>query len=449
MWKQLKSKCQNYLLNETGATAVVFAFTLPVLVAAGGLSVDLAKAYNVQNRLGNALDKAALAAANSTGNTSDLEARMNAFFDANFPDDVLGDSLDLDMTLAGNKLNVTATARVETSFMNLFGKNYVTIDAETEVVRELSGIEIVMVLDVTGSMAGTNLTALKTASTDFMNIMFSEVEDDEYLKIGIVPYSSSVNVGPYGLGYDEDDNVYGSSFVTTPSSDPFMNPNDLEYSLSDHYQWGGCVLTDGYPNDTRDDATSWEMYRYPEQCTRWRYGYCQSYRRDPNYYCPVTPVVPMTSNQTKLQSTINALNASGYTYGNIGMVWGWRLISPEAPFTEGVAYDEKAWDKVIVMMTDGQNTMHNYYSAYGRTSSHSVTPYDLNERLEETCDNIKEEGVRIYTVTFQSGINDTTKGYYRRCATSDSMYFHAPTNSELVEVFQNIANQLSKLHITK
>ena len=101
------------------------------------------------------------------------------------------------------------------------------------------------------------------------------------------------------------------------------------------------------------------------------------------------------------------------------------------------------------MMTDGQNTMHNYYSAYGRTSSHSVTPYDLNERLEETCDNIKEEGVRIYTVTFQSGINDTTKGYYRRCATSDSMYFHAPTNSELVEVFQNIANQLSKLHITK
>ncbi len=54
------------------------------------------------------------------------------------------------------------------------------------------------------------------------------------------------------------------------------------------------------------------------------------------------------------------------------MVWGWRVISPTEPFTEGVAYDDDTWQKVIIVLTDGANTIddestHNgsNYSAYG------------------------------------------------------------------------------------
>ncbi len=54
-------------------------------------------------------------------------------------------------------------------------------------------------------------------------------------------------------------------------------------------------------------------------------------------------------------------------------MWGWRTISPNAPFADGVAYNTSNNTKVIVLMTDGQNTWFDAanalngsdYSAYG------------------------------------------------------------------------------------
>jgi len=449
--KTVKNWVGKYIQDRSGVTAAAFGIALPALVAAGGLAVDLGQAYNIQNRLGNAVDKAALAVAGSTGDEAELEDRMEAFMDANYPEHKIGSAYDVTLDLTGNVVTISANASVSTKFMTIFGKDYVDVSAFTEVTRELSGLEVALVLDVTGSMAGSNIAALKTASLDFMEIMFDRIDDPEYLKIGLVPYSSSINVGPYGLGLDLSGGNYGTPFVTPPDTDDFYSdPTDLVYNPSVYRQWHGCVLTQDYPGDTEDVSSSpWEMYRYPRYCRRYRYGSCTSWYENPNYNCPDTPVVPLTNNRTQLDSTINALSAQGYTYGNLGMVWGGRLVSPEEPFTEGADWDDVRWRKAILMMTDGNNTMHYRYSAYGLTDDHNITPTDLNERFEETCENIKAQGVQIYTVTFQSGINENTKGFYRRCASDESKYFHAPSNSELVSVFQEIANQLSKLHISK
>jgi hypothetical protein len=41
-----------------------------------------------------------------------------------------------------------------------------------------------------------------------------------------------------------------------------------------------------------------------------------------------------------------------------GLAWGWRVLSPSAPFTEGRPYNDPSDPvrKVIVLMTDGENT---------------------------------------------------------------------------------------------
>lgn len=443
-------KLYKYLNDTSGVNAVIFALVLPAMMAAGGLAVDLANAYNVKNKLGQALDKAALATANSLGTQDELTEIAKKFFYANFDDDGLGTAATPIVTFTETTVSVSASASVDMLFMRVFGKDSLTVNGETEVTRELSGIEVVLVLDVTGSMAGSNITALKSASTDFLNIMFDRITDEELLKIGIVPYSSSVNVGPYGFGLDMDGAYYGSAFVDRPDSDEFKTPEDIEYDTSSNYDWHGCVLAEDYPADTEDDTTSgFEMYRYARECTRTRRGRCERYRSDPNYNCTSATVVPLTSDQVKLQSTIDNLPTGGHTYGNFGMVWGWRLISPEEPFVEGTAYDDPKWKKAVIMMTDGANTMHNWYSAYGKTSSHDISPNDLNERFEETCENMKENDILIYTITFQSGVGDSTKAYYERCATSPTMYEHAPDDDRLISIFQGIANQLSKLHISK
>lgn len=441
---------RRYLKDTSGVNAIIFAMVLPALFAAGGLAVDLANAYNVKNKLSQALDKAALATANSVGTEAELTQIAINFFEANFRAEGLGVAATPVVTFTEDTVVVSASANVNTYFIGIFGSDDLTVTAESEVTRELSGIEVAMVLDVTGSMAGDNIVALRSASTSFFDILFSRITDPELLRIGLVPYSSSVNVGPYGLGENPDGSFYDTPFVDRPETDQFLNPEDIDYHPTENLEWRGCVLAEPNPDDTLDDTRSgFQMYRYPRECTRVRFGQCTRVRIDPNRNCPTTPVVPLTNNRTQLQATIDALPTRGHTYGNFGMLWGWRLISPEPPFTEGVAYDDPRWEKAVIMMTDGQNTIHPFYGAYGLSSQSDLTTAAQNSRFVEICENMKQRGILIYTITFQSNVPESTRDFYRQCATSPTLYEHAPNDERLQEIFEGIANQLSRLHISR
>src|SRR3546814_6603876 len=78
------------------------------------------------------------------------------------------------------------------------------------------------------------------------------------------------------------------------------------------------------------------------------------------------------------------------------MVWGWRVISPDAPFTEGLPYNTPKYDKVVVLMTDGVNGYYRLsgsdfdsdFSAYRRvddgvfgTTSKNTAKNRMNQRL--------------------------------------------------------------------
>ena len=134
------------------------------------------------------------------------------------------------------------------------------------------------------------------------------------------------------------------------------------------------------------------------------------------------------------------------------MVWGWRLISPGFPFTEGASYTDPTWSKTVIMMTDGNATINTNASGEGftgYTTGISVTPTDQNTHFDNICTAMKAQGIRIYTITFQSAINATTQQFYQDCATNPSMYFNAPTNADLTTAFQAIATQLGQLHLTQ
>ncbi len=477
MFNLIQYQIKNYLFVTSGVVAVVFALMLPMLIASVGVTVDMSQAYLVKTRLNRALDAAALAAA-ATGSEDQtvLEDKVDAFMNANYPETRIGDVLSVDVNLNGNLLTVGADARFNTSFMKIFGFDLIDVSSQTTVVREVRGLEIVLVLDNTGSMStNNNIQALRDASTNFVQILFEEIEDEETIRIGLVPYSSSVNVGSYGWGLDENDNDYGDPFVEPPLNDVYsdyyngMNPYtgnrygideaDLEYDTSEYGEWHGCVEAEDYPLDTEDHAGPWTMYRFDwngrnsyEDYNNYngydgsRGDYYNSYY-GPNYHCPDQQVLPLDNDELALYDAIDNMQANGFTLGNYGMVWGWRLISPEEPFTEGAAYDDEQWDKVVVMMTDGQNTMNSYYTAYGKTNEHNVDPDDLNDRFIEVCDAMKAENILVYTVTFYSNVDEDTKEFYRQCATQTSNYHDAPSQEDLVDVFEQISRELSNLHI--
>ncbi len=445
-------KMKRYLSNRAGVVAVLFGITVPVVLGAVGMSVDLAQSYLVRERLTRAVDAAALAAAASASDDPDvIEGKVNDFIEANYPPDKIGFTIDVNVTPGVDTLGVDATARLNTTFMRAFGVDHVDVYAESEVKREVKAIEVALVMDVTGSMStNNNIGALRTAATNFVNIMFERTDDTDYLKIGLVPFSSSVNVGRYGLGLTPGGANYGTPFVNNPLNiqwtDPF-GPN--ANTTTNKKRWKGCILEGAYPDDVEDHDGPWEMYRYCRNAAGT--VRCDSGNADnnANVNCPKTAITPLTNNQTELLTGIGQLTAEGNTYVNVGLVWGLRVLSPDFPFMEGVSWQNQDWKKAVILMTDGDNQVNSYYSAYGLSSSANMTNSILNNRVLDVCDELKEKGVLVYTITFYSNISLATKNIYKQCATQESMWYDAPTQAKLIEVYGAIAKELSNLHITK
>lgn len=523
----MPERIKRFLKGDAGVVAVIFAMALPMLVAAGGMAVDLAQAYDVKNRLGNALDKAALA-----GGGADTEANAKAIATAIFKANVGTNKLGVDYTIEvstndwahltssqAQTITVKGTASVPTTFMSALGQKSINVGASSTVQHDLAGVEAVLVLDVTGSMddpqisggSTSKITALKNAikgtstpcasATTFLDIIFCKIADTKYIKIGVVPFSDTVNVGPLGLGLDASGNVIGVPFIDKPAADDYVAPSSSitwkapGSPATQTNNWWGCITERAPTKDTDDSAApNWGMYRYPKMCggsftPTYTEGQCEKTcttsggctsggvhynknqcmktcsatggdstylngsccpagwsNKDPNNACTQSPIQPLTNNKTALTTAINGLVTGGNTYGNVGMVWGYHVISPTSPYMEGVSLSDNRWSKTVIFMSDGDNTVNSTYSAYGKNSS--LTPTDENNKFLAVCTSMKNAGITIYTISFGQGVSTATKTMFKSCASSPSSnYYFDSTSTPVSTAFTAIAKQLAQLHI--
>jgi hypothetical protein len=72
----------------------------------------------------------------------------------------------------------------------------------------------------------------------------------------------------------------------------------------------------------------------------------------------------------------------------------------------------------------------------------------INDRMLELCAAMKAQDIILYTITFQV-TSTTTQNLYRSCATDGDHYFNSPSNSQLEEAFEQIADELSNLRIAE
>ena len=419
----------SYVRDKTAATAIAFALVIPVVVSSAAMAVDLSAAYMVKQRLSHALDAAALAAAASANTGADVTEKVTQFFNMNYPPEKIGATYDLSVVQTGDDIRVSAKADYNTTFGRLMGINVIAVDANTTVTKEILGLEVAMVLDVTGSMStNNNIATLRTAATNFLNIICRGTSCSSLVKIGIVPFANTVNVGPYGLGKTPSGATYDTPFMN--------NPNNLTYGQSSNSRWWGCVLERAAPQDTQNSQASWKWNMY------WDTSYSNR-----NTGCNKSYILPLTSIKSSIQTKINSLQASGNTLSNIGMVWGYRVLSPEFPFREGTDWEDVTVKKVAILMTDGDNNIGGSYSAYGPWNTYRLTDNDLDVRLSTTCQNMKNSGITIYTVVFTSGISSATKNRFRDCATDTSKYYYAPSQANLISTFEQISRELANIHV--
>ena len=446
----LKSYCN----EQFGAFAVGFALVFPVLVAMAGMSIDIASAYLVKQRLSHAVDAAALAAAASASTTQDLNARVQEFFDLNYPPDKIGATYNVNVVVNGSDIRVSASAGIQTYFAKVIGIDIIDVEESTTVTREIIGLEVAMVLDVTGSMStNNNIARLREAATNFTNILYANAAYVDSVKIGLVPFSASVSVGPYGLGLlPSSSEPRKASSTSYDGGTSFVNnPSNLKFDQTSSTAWWGCILERSSPQDTQDyksgAAWKWDMYRYTTSGAKDSRYRTQS--AAVNTSCNKNYILPLTTSKATILNRIAKLTADGNTLSNVGMVWGYRLLSPQAPFREGVEWGNKDWRKVALLMTDGDNNNGEIYNAYGPYNNLKVTDTMLDNKLAQTCTNMKNDGITIYTVTFTSGINQTTKNIFKNCASSPDRWYDAPRSEDLTKAFEQIARELSNIHITE
>lgn len=269
------------------------------------------------------------------------------------------------------------------------------------------------------------------------------------MKIGLVPFSAAVNVGPYGLGVLPSSTNYAKPSTTTYDTAFVNNPSKYVFDQSSSTAWWGCVLERSSPQDTQNTGTNWkwEMYRYNNSGAKDSKIRTQSAAI--NTSCNKNYLLPLTTAKATVLNRISRLTADGNTLSNVGMAWGYRLLSPEAPFREGEPWNDKKWRKVAILMTDGDNNNGEIYNAYGPYNTLKVTDAMLDSKLTQTCTNMKNSGITVYTVTFTSAINTATKNIFKNCASAPDKWYDAPSQQKLIDVFEQISRELSNIHLSE
>lgn len=188
----------------------------------------------------------------------------------------------------------------------------------------------------------------------------------------------------------------------------------------------------------------------------------------PNGDCPTNPILPLTGTKSDVTAALNQLSPQGGTNIHAGVEWGYRVLSPTEPFTQGLAYSTST-SKVMIVMTDGENTAYQtgnmngatYYSSYGfpynarlgdMSSTNDELQAEMNSRLLQSCANAKADGIVIYTIglAVDSTSDPTTNTQMLKDCSSGSGFWYFPTSSsELTSVFTAIAEQLAVLRLAK
>jgi Flp pilus assembly protein TadG len=467
-WRvELASLAARFHANTDGSVAVIFALCLMSLLVSAGLAIDFGRSASLRTSLQNDLDAAILGAAVNetelsairTAAEKHLKDNWAAKYEIEAATVTLTVEKPTETTIAG-----AAQVRVPTTLMALAGISNVDVRVTSQIELASENVELALVLDVTDSMAGAKIEALKTSANSLIDKAYANEKSAEHVKVAIVPFADYVNVGDINRNaswisvpldseevretcIDNYREVTGTSncrtvpytydrdgvsvTVDTQVCDYEYGPPQNRCFTNTYYtRWYGCAASRDYPLDVND--TDWDV---PVPGAM-------------NVSCGA-PGLELTNDVDALKQRINDITTFGNTYIPAGLFWGWAVLSPEEPFSGAREYGAKIdgvpVQKVMVLMTDGANTRSPIY-ANGNHAGNDVTL--ANQRSEELCTNIKAKGIKIYTVAFEVadlGIKDIL----RDCASAPSNFFDADDSSELQTAFENIGANLSPLRIAR
>jgi Flp pilus assembly protein TadG len=513
--------------NERGNVAMLTALAIIPLTMASLGAVDLTRTVAARVELQDALDAAALAAGrSSTQDPAQLQQLGQRILQQNLSGTSDFTLVSSSFTIgADNQIVASARATFQPMLTSFGGGAPSDLSASTEAMRANSILEIAMVLDNTGSMGdslgsgGSKLSYLKTAATSFIDTMSTASKQSTIpnsIQISLIPFSNMVRVGSTYRNATWMDQTgvspLNNEIFTTAQGQTKTGDRWAYFDKID--AWRGCVEMRKAPYDIQDTApTSADpaslftpMFAPDEQDGQNGNDYLKDPTKDangntlgswwavqgdtnkyltvspkvtvgaskgPNAGCSVQSLRRLTTDFSALKSAVNAMTDGGETNIPNGLMWGWHTLSPNAPFADGVTYLTPKHKKIVVLMTDGENTMstkggndNSTYSAagyvwQGRFLKADGTPLNslystesdrtaaMDSRLNKLCTNMKAPSVDIEIYAIGVGVTSSSKTLLQNCASGADHYFDVKAGSDLTATFDSIANQIAQLHLSK
>ena len=392
--------------DRAGNFGIMAAAMLPVLLAVGGVAVDLTNVMEQKNKLQALADGATLAAAatmadKGTMTAAEAQTLAKSFVLGPMKADIRNSGLptaEQDAAIAKLEQDTSALAIISTT----------SNTAASYEVSMRSGYDVPL----------SGLTALLGFTT---------------MRVAVESKSASGREGnalSMYLALDES----GSMAWDTTTVDP-VNPTKQEtYDCSNNWKPKTCTRTvtnylskmlslktaaavmfaelkKADPNSEliRVGADSYDDKTKAEQSIQWGTGSVQTYVNN-------LPAVPDggTDASGAMTNAYNALKA--------------------ANTTEKTAHDSKkntTFERFIVLMTDGEMT--------GNSSSWNQT---LDTKVRTQCQTAKTDGIKIYTIAFMAPANG--KSLLEYCSSGAGYYYEPNNMTALVESFGEIARKAAR-----
>lgn len=435
--------------NASGNVSIIFGLSAVSLMLMVGGAIDVARVYSAKSKVQAVLDSAALAGGRAVqlSASHDPTAGITAatsYFQEMRPPHIGGAAPDFGLVDNSSTLRGTISLSVATPFLKLVGfpQMQATLISEAEIASGGDGgsnLEISLMLDTTGSMAGQKIEDLKVAAKDLVDIVVWDDQSAATSRVALAPFAPRVNVGSYMAQVSGMSANWGGKTLKTCVTE----------------RTGAEALTDAAPA-----ANAW-LNAYDGARTHNNSNY------SPSGSCtsPSEEILPLTTNKTLLKERIDAFTAGGSTAGALGTAWAWYLLSPKwnsiwPSVSQAGSYADLTvlgpkgapkLQKIAVLMTDGiYNTTGG--TSYGDTSSQATT---ISQTAAQLCTAMKAAGIKVYTVGFQLGGSQLAIDTLRNCASTapedpagtSSYFFNAANGDELKAAFRQIALQLTTLRL--
>jgi Flp pilus assembly protein TadG len=472
----MRLKPLQYLKDDcSGAVMVYIGVTIFLLLTFIGVSIDAGRAFMARSKAMAALDAAVLAAAGeisqlTIGSTPEetlaaLNAKANEYFTTNFPAGYLGVNYlgtnPVTITYDQRDQRVSGTSNI--TIPMVFGAFHHTSTLRSggfsQVQRQGTtlNVEIALVLDITASMCnlqnipGANAPAgCSTGTVTERNSFARQCTERALTRMSSLRSSLTIfhekirdavesarRVGPVGSIYIGA--VFFDSYFKrergTPQIQNVLRENPLRSTNTTTNPWAGANLR--YFDSALPASVGLRPYNTSRDVI-------------------LSRIAPRTG------SPVAFMQCTGETQTQVGTFGAFQLLDPamasyfnhvrapgDARPSIPAAFGAQDNIKVVVLMTDGNNT-RNVVTRVGGVPVLN-TPEDTlaNTRQAQYCETLKQNaGVVIYSIVFGNPPN-AIKDVFRTCASNggDGYYFEPNNGDELESAFANIADSIIDLRI--